>query len=128
MAESTPKHGLTKVFRKVQGERRFVGWVKRVNRKPVWIVGHRQAPTAADAAAWYEKHVTALWSESPPPAAAGDVTLADLCNAFLQRKRERRDAGRLDPRTYAEHEAALQDFCAAAGSRTPAGGLGPQHF
>lgn len=128
MAESTPKHGLTKVFRKVKGDRRFVGWVKRVNRKPLWIVGHRQAPTATDADAYYEKHFSALWQATPAPVEASGVSIGDLADAFLLRKRERLAAGRLDGRTYQEHEAALQDFCAAVGPRTPAGDIGPRHF
>lgn len=121
MAESSPKHGLTRTLR---------GWVKRVNKRPKWICSIRVAPTGEQADAYYEQHFTDLWTEPPRPAVVdpGSVALVDLCNAFLTVKLERRRTGLMDARSYDRYEKFLGEFCAAVGKTREAKDIGPADF
>jgi integrase len=65
---------------------------------------------------------------TPKPADAGAVTVKDVCNSFLNHKRDRRDAGKLSPRTWDEYKAACDLVVSRFGKGRLAEDLGPDDF
>jgi hypothetical protein len=128
MGKGTKVHGLTPVRR----DGALVGWNKRVNGKPKWIVSVSVAPTAEAADAYYQQRFAELWSESEPKAEPiadpMDAPVEELCDVFLTRKRTRvgQQVRGIEQATYDEYQGALQDFCDHAPE--PGRTIGSTHY
>lgn len=110
----SPKHKLT---------RTSDGWVKKINRKTTWICSDSIAPTPELADDYYERNMTTLW-QPPVPTAADQLTVADLGDHFLDRKRR----SKIEPRTFDEYAKAVQDFSDMVGADLRLSDLTPLDF
>ena len=62
------------------------------------------------------------------PAAPATLTVKDVANAFLNAKREARDAGELSPRTWLDYKAIMAMMLAGLGKHRGATSLKPHDF
>jgi integrase len=100
-------------------------WAKKIRGRLVYF-GPWSDPDGA--LARYLDQKDALHAGRTPRPDSGDLAVKDLCNAFLNAKREAVKAGELSPRTWAGYKSACDEAVAAFGKRRLVSDLGPDDF
>lgn len=115
MAETSPKHGLTR------GNR---GWYKRVAGDVRWVCSDRAAPTGDDADAIFEERFREL---NQPAKSSSDMTVEEMFEQIVARRLESVQNKRLSMRTVRDYADAGARFVEVVGNVHASRTL-PRHF
>jgi integrase len=100
-------------------------WCKKIRGK-LHYFGPWEDPDGA--LAKYLEQKDALHSGRMPRPAAGEVTVKEACNAFLNAKKALRDSGELSPRSWDEYKATCDLLVSRLGKNRRVDDLGPDDF
>ena len=101
-------------------------WCKKF-RKRLHYFGKLADPAAA--LAEYERTWPyILQGRTPPPTDGDGLTIADLCDAFLNSKLDAMHGGEITPRTFAEYHKTTDRIVEAFGKSRAVEGLTPEDF
>jgi integrase len=103
----------------------FGPWGRRINGKLEPLPGDAGSKAALKL---YEQQRDALHSGRVPQIASDQVTLRDLCNAFLNAKLRRQAAGEMTVRSFADYREVTDLLIREFGADRPIGDLGPNDF
>lgn len=101
-------------------------WCKKIKGK-IYYFGAWAKPDAAEGEYLRVKeHLQA--GRRPPSAEAVGLTMADLCNKFLNSKRAAVDSGELAPRTFWSYHAAAAELLSHIGAERLVSDCNPEDF
>ena len=84
-----------------------------------------------DGSSWLKKYLAEkddLHAGRKPRPDSEAVTVRDVCNSFLNHKRDLRDNGELSPRTWAQYKETCDQLVEHLGKRRLVSDLGPDDF
>src|SRR5262245_56513827 len=103
-------------------------WAKKVRGKPHYFGKYTDDPKGAEALKLWLDQKDELLAGRTPRAKREGLTIAELCDRYLQAKEKKRDSGELSNHSFGDYKETCDRIVAHFGKQRPVSDLLPEDF